>query len=113
MSRSLQAVCASVCRVSELLEIMDKSQNLQRSASLHRARSSSVSEGILFEAVNVVTPSGKMLARELSFQVLPGNSVLVTGQYSRALHAMLHPMALKWFHDCCVAAAGRTRSAPP
>ena len=80
MSRSLQAVCASVCRVSELLEIMDKSQNLQRSASLHRARSSSVSEGILFEAVNVVTPSGKMLARELSFQVLPGNSVLVTGQ---------------------------------
>ena len=88
MSRSLQAVCASVCRVSELLEIMDKSQNLQRSASLHRARSSSVSEGILFEAVNVVTPSGKMLARELSFQVLPGNSVLVTGQCWRACHAI-------------------------
>lgn len=74
---------------------MDKSQNLQRSASLHRARSSSVSEGILFEAVNVVTPSGKMLARELSFQVLPGNSVLVTGQFWR----IFMPCCISWLWD--------------
>ena len=71
---------------------MDKSQNLQRSASLHRARSSSASEGILFEAVNVVTPSGKMLARELSFQVLPGNSVLVTGQFWQ----QFTPCCIQW-----------------
>lgn len=29
--------------------------------------------------VNVVTPAGKMLARQLSLQVRPGHSLLVTG----------------------------------
>ena len=62
------------CRVSEMLEVMSKSERLQRCGSLKRTPSSprsptSPSQGIQFDKVTVIAPSGKVLARELTFQV--------------------------------------------
>ena len=74
------------CRVSEMLEVMSKSERLQRCGSLKRTPSSprsptSPSQGIQFDKVTVIAPSGKVLARELTFQVIakshcPHNSVV-------------------------------------
>lgn len=36
-------------------------------------------DGLEFKRVDILTPAGKMLARELSFKVVPGQSILVTG----------------------------------
>jgi len=53
---------------------MSKSERLQRCGSLKRTPSSprsptSPSQGIQFDKVTVIAPSGKVLARELTFQV--------------------------------------------
>ena len=61
-------------RVSEMLEVMSKSERLQRCGSLKRSHSSprqplSPQQGIQFDKVTVVAPSGKVLARDLTFQV--------------------------------------------
>ena len=63
-----------MCRVAEMLEVMSKAERLQRCGSLKRNPSSprspaSPSQGIQFDKVTVVAPSGKVLARELTFQV--------------------------------------------
>jgi len=57
-----------------MLEVMSKSERLQRCGSLKRTPSSprsptSPSQGIQFDKVTVIAPSGKVLARELTFQV--------------------------------------------
>lgn len=69
-----------------MLEVMSKSERLQRCGSLKRTPSSprsptSSSQGIQFDKVTVIAPSGKVLARELTFQVIarshcPHNSLL-------------------------------------
>ncbi len=58
-----------------MLEVMSKAERLQRCGSLKRTPSSppspgSPSQGIQFDKVTVVAPSGKVLARELTFQVV-------------------------------------------
>ena len=63
-----------VNRVSEMLEVMSKSERLQRCGSLKRSHSSprqllSPQQGIQFDKVTVVAPSGKVLARDLTFEV--------------------------------------------
>ena len=60
------------CRVSEMLEVMSKADRLQKCGSLKRCHSSPRSppcQGIEFDRVNVIAPSGKLLARDLTFQV--------------------------------------------
>lgn len=57
-----------------MLEVMSKSERLQRCGSLKRTPTSprsptSPSQGIQFDKVTVIAPSGKVLARELTFQV--------------------------------------------
>ena len=57
-----------------MLEVMSKSERLQRCGSLKRSTSSprqplSPHQGIQFDKVTVVAPSGKVLARDLTFQV--------------------------------------------
>ena len=56
-----------------MLEVMSKADRLQKGGSLKRTRSSPQSapcQGIEFDRVNVIAPSGKLLARDLTFQVL-------------------------------------------
>lgn len=63
-----------------MLEVMSKSQRLQRCGSLKRLSSSPrapTSAGIEFDQVNVIAPSGKLLARELTFQVCISGQALV------------------------------------
>ena len=57
-----------------MLEVMSKSERLQRCGSLKRTPTSPRSptspfQGIQFDKVTVIAPSGKVLARELTFQV--------------------------------------------
>ncbi|DBA67674.1 TPA: hypothetical protein ACH3X2_001266 [Trebouxia sp. C0005] len=84
LNKRFAELSGGVTRVSEMLEVMSKSERLQRCGSLKRTPSSprsptSPSQGIQFDKVTVIAPSGKVLARELSFQVSPGSSILVTG----------------------------------
>lgn len=55
-----------------MLEVMSKADRLQKCGSLKRTHSSPRSppcQGIEFDRVNVIAPSGKLLARDLTFQV--------------------------------------------
>ena len=89
-------ISGGVNRVSEVLEVIEKAKQME--ANHARIASSSASlpllsagheeeegEGeeeedkIAFEKVDVVTPAGKILARQLTFEVPRGVSVLVTG----------------------------------
>lgn len=65
-------LCCNVARVSEMLEVMSRADRLQKCGSLKRTHSSPRSppcQGIEFDHVNVIAPSGKLLARDLTFQV--------------------------------------------
>lgn len=65
--------CRDHARVSEMLEVMSRADRLQKCGSLKRTHSSPRSppcDGIEFDRVNVIAPSGKLLARDLTFQVL-------------------------------------------
>lgn len=66
-----------------MLEVMSRADRLQKCGSLKRTHSSPRSppcDGIEFDRVNVIAPSGKLLARDLTFQVplpFPLSSLLV------------------------------------
>ncbi|KAL3156583.1 hypothetical protein ABBQ38_000874 [Trebouxia sp. C0009 RCD-2024] len=82
LNKRFAELSGGVARVSEMLEVMSKADRLQKCGSLRRTHSSPrspPSQGIEFDRVNVIAPSGKLLARDLTFQVVPGHSILVTG----------------------------------
>ena len=77
-----------MARVSEMLEVMSKADRLQKCGSLKRSHSSPRSpscQGIEFDRVNVISPSGKLLARDLTFQVL-----LALASWHSYIHTFIH-----------------------
>ena len=70
-----------------MLEVMSKADRLQKCGSLKRTHSSPrspPSQGIEFDRVNVIAPSGKLLARDLTFQVFLALASCVDGLSSCA-----------------------------
>lgn len=75
-------ISGGINRVSEMLEVIDKSVKLDtscRAAMKASAGGPDGEDGIEFRKVDVVTPGGKVLARQLSVKVTKGGSLLVTG----------------------------------
>lgn len=71
-------ISGGINRVSEVLEVVGKAKALEsRPKAIGMAAGDA--EGIEFKSVDVVTPAGKVLARQVSFVVVPGISMLVTG----------------------------------
>ncbi|XP_057970554.1 ABC transporter D family member 1 [Malania oleifera] len=69
-------------RIFELEELLDAAQSGDpvSNASLPSKRSESYSEeSISFSEVDIITPAQKMLARQLTCDIIPGKSLLVTG----------------------------------
>ena len=65
-----------------MLEVMSRADRLQKCGSLKRTHSSPGSpscQGIEFDHVNVIAPSGKLLARDLTFQVFLALSACIHG----------------------------------
>ncbi|XP_031495991.1 ABC transporter D family member 1 [Nymphaea colorata] len=67
-------------RVFELEELLDAAQLAVPSDSLsERAVFPSPTDVISFSDVDIISPAQKVLARQLSFEITPGKSLLVTG----------------------------------
>ncbi|GAB4822712.1 hypothetical protein N2152v2_009758 [Parachlorella kessleri] len=86
MPNKLAQISGGVARVSEMLEVLDKSAAMAATTSRLPAAGipgsplrSAEQEAIEFAGVDVITPGGRLLARRLSLQVAPGRSLLVTG----------------------------------
>ena len=50
----------------------------------------------MFEAASIVTPTGKLLARELSLRAKPGHSMLVTGPNGSGKSSVLRVLNGLW-----------------
>lgn len=77
-------ISGGINRVSEMLEVIEKAKTMETKA-LAKARAEANAAGpdaadeIAFKNVDVVTPGGKILARQLTCSVPRGLSMLVTG----------------------------------
>jgi ABC-type uncharacterized transport system fused permease/ATPase subunit len=76
MLRTLQRLVGTVERVTELLELLQ-----QVSSTAHEDNLANFEDDdcIAFEGVDVVTPGGVVLVRDLSFELRPGESLLLVG----------------------------------
>ena len=50
----------------------------------------------MFDAATIVTPTGKLLARELSLRVKPGHSMLVSGPNGSGKSSLLRVLNQLW-----------------
>lgn len=48
-------------------------------SSQHKWNSTNYQDSISFSKLDIITPSQKLLARQLTFEIVPGKSLLVTG----------------------------------
>ena len=53
-------------------------------------------DSIVFERASIVTPTGKLLVRELSLHVKPGHSMLVTGPNGSGKSSILRVLNQLW-----------------
>ena len=84
-------ISGGITRVSEMLEVIEKAKDVESKAlTAEKAKmvekiaaakllNSEQEDKIEFDKVDIITPGGKILARQLSFDVPRGISVLVTG----------------------------------
>ncbi len=91
-------ISGGITRVSEMLEVIDKAKEIEykaltadrtkkaaaaaaaeAAAAATESQKSEENDKIEFDKVDIITPGGKILARQLSFEVPRGISVLVTG----------------------------------
>lgn len=88
-------ISGGITRVSEMLEVIDKAKSIEYTTKTAEEAKTAQKEAqrllvpgrgenleedkIEFNKVDIITPGGKILARQLSFEVPRGISVLVTG----------------------------------
>ncbi|XP_057431902.1 ABC transporter D family member 1 [Lotus japonicus] len=81
LNRKLVELSGGINRIFELEEFLDaaQSENLINGGAVHPVRDNHSKDVISFSKVDIVTPTQKMLARELTCDVELGGSLLVTG----------------------------------
>ncbi|KAG9141848.1 hypothetical protein Leryth_013966 [Lithospermum erythrorhizon] len=80
LHRKFLELSGGINRISELEELLDASQCEGSNTSSSSRMVDSQSDGIIsFSKVDIVTPVQKLLARQLSCDIEPGKSLLVTG----------------------------------
>jgi len=84
-------ISGGITRVSEMLEVIDKAKDIENKTKIAEegkiaekeaqrlVKGGELEDKIEFNKVDIITPGGKILARQLSFEVPRGISVLVTG----------------------------------
>ncbi|GAV87165.1 ABC_tran domain-containing protein/ABC_membrane_2 domain-containing protein [Cephalotus follicularis] len=82
LHRKFLLLSGSINRIFELEEFLDAAQS---GDSITESQSTSMSsdpyseDGISFSEVDIITPAQKLLARQLTCDIVPGRSLLVTG----------------------------------
>ncbi|XP_051143944.1 ABC transporter D family member 1-like [Andrographis paniculata] len=81
LHRKFLELSGGINRIFELEELLDAAQHDHIDRSFSRSKcTESLSENIIsFSEVDIITPTQKMLARQLTFEITPGKSLLVTG----------------------------------
>ncbi|PIN18935.1 Long-chain acyl-CoA transporter, ABC superfamily [Handroanthus impetiginosus] len=81
LHRKFLELSGGINRIFELEELLDAAQHGHHDGSSRRLkRTESHSDDIIsFSNVDIITPSQKMLARQLTCDIVPGKSLLVTG----------------------------------
>lgn len=68
-----------MCRSILLIIVGDADVLLPDSLSSHEMNGTSAEDVISFSDVDIMTPGQKLLARQLTCDIVPGKSLLVTG----------------------------------
>ncbi|XP_022751067.1 ABC transporter D family member 1-like isoform X2 [Durio zibethinus] len=82
LHRKFLELSGSINRIYELEELLDAAQSWDLSTDyLSQSQRTGLyaEDGISFAKVDIITPAQKLLARQLTYDVVPGKSLLVTG----------------------------------
>lgn len=80
LNRKFVELSGGINRIFELEELLDAAQHGQYDSSLRSKSTELHSDDIIsFSKVDIITPSQKILARQLECEIVPGKSLLVTG----------------------------------
>ncbi|RMZ56621.1 hypothetical protein APUTEX25_002710 [Auxenochlorella protothecoides] len=106
MPRKFAEISGGIARVSEMFQVLDAASRFDSRASLAELEGA-LPDSIEFRNADILTPGGRMLARDLSFRVTPGHPLLVTGPNGlfRILSG-LWPLAAGAMHRPGAAGAG-------
>ncbi|KAH9718666.1 ABC transporter D family member 1 [Citrus sinensis] len=82
LHRKFVELSGGINRIFELEELLDAAQSGDdeiSGSSQHKWNSTDYQDSISFSKLDIITPSQKLLARQLTFEIVPGKSLLVTG----------------------------------
>ncbi|XP_010277351.1 PREDICTED: ABC transporter D family member 1 [Nelumbo nucifera] len=82
LNRKYLLLSGGINRIFELEELLDSAKNgvsLPESQSMFKKDDVTTEDIISFSEVDIITPAQKLLARQLTFDITPGKSLLVTG----------------------------------
>ncbi|KAI9165040.1 hypothetical protein LWI28_006462 [Acer negundo] len=80
LNRKFVELSGSINRIFELEELLDVAQSGDDNSQSQHNRINLHSEDVIsFSKLDIITPAQKLLARQLTCEILPGKSLLVTG----------------------------------